>query len=190
MRLISELWHDIGVYKGVDFTGKYEISSKGRLKSCARWIKDASGKEYFHKESIIAGYDNGYGYLARVLRNEGKQITIKFHRLVAEFFLVNPNGYKYVNHKDENKQNNDVNNLEWCTFQYNLNYGTRIETITRKNSIPVVQLDMDGNFIKEWRSMIEAGRNGFTYQCISKCIKGELSQHHGYKWVSLSDYNK
>lgn len=190
MRLISELWHDIGIYKGVDFTGIYEISSKGRLKSCARWIRDASGREYFHEESIMIGYDNGYGYLARVLRKEGKQVTVKFHRLVAEFFLVNPNGYKYVNHKDENKHNNDVNNLEWCTFQYNLKYGTCIERAKKSRSIPIVQLDMDGNFIKEWESSMEAGRNGFKQQSINKCINRKAYQHHGYRWMKLSDYNK
>lgn len=190
MRLISELWNDIGVYKGVDFTGKFKISSKGRLKKCPTRVKDSSGKYFFRKESIVEAYDNGYGYLARVLRTEKKQVTIKIHRLVAEFFLINPKGYKYVNHKDENKQNNDVNNLEWCTFQYNLNYGSRVERARKSRSIPIVQMDIDGNFIREWESSMEAGRNGFTQQGINKCINGKAYQHHGYRWEKLSDYNK
>lgn len=190
MRLVSELWHDVGIIKGKDLTGKYKISSKGKLKSLDRWWTDDRGVNYHVEEKILKGYDNGYGYLARVLRIDGQKITIKFHRLVAEYFLINPNRYKYVNHKDENKQNNDVNNLEWCTFQYNLKYGTCIERARKSRSTPVVQLDMDGNLIKEWESSMEAGRNGFKQQNINKCINGKAHQHHGYRWMKLSDYNK
>lgn len=82
------------------------------------------------------------------------------------------------------------NNLEWCTFQYNLNYGSRVERARKSRSIPIVQMDIDGNFIREWESSMEAGRNGFTQQGINKCINGKAYQHHGYRWEKLSDYNK
>lgn len=189
MRLNSEIWCGIGIIDGVDLSDKYEISSKGRFRILDRYVCNNGGKQ-FYEGRILNGYDNKCGYLARVLKVNKKRVTIKFHKLVAEKFLINPNGYKYVNHKDENKKNNDVNNLEWCTFQYNLCYGTRLERIIKSNSKPVVQLDMEGNFIKEWSSASEAGRNGFTYQNIRECVKGKHRQHKGYKWVSLEDYNK
>lgn len=84
----------------------------------------------------------------------------------------------------------DVWEYEWCTFQYNLNYGSRVERARKSRSIPIVQMDIDGNFIREWESSMEAGRNGFTQQGINKCINGKAYQHHGYRWEKLSDYNK
>lgn len=169
---------------------KYEISSKGRFRRIDGYSYDKNGKKYFYKGGIRNGYDNGFGYLARVIKINGKRVTLKFHRLVADKFLINPKGYKYVNHKDEDKKNNDVNNLEWCTFQYNMSYGTRLERQIKSRSEPVVQLDMEGNLIKEWSSATEAGRNGFTFQSIRECVKGRHKLHKGYRWMSLEDYNK
>ena len=78
----------------------------------------------------------------------------------------------------------------YLVFQYKLKYGTRIERARKSRSTPIVQLDIDGNFIKEWESAMEAGRNGFKQQNMNKCINGKAHQHHGCRWMKLSDYNK
>lgn len=102
---MTEIWKDI-----VGFEGEYQVSNKGRVKSFM-------GKE----PRILKPRKNKKGYL-RVSLHAGNDFCI--HRLVAIAFLDNPNNLPEVNHKDENPANNNVENLEWCTHQYNLTYGT------------------------------------------------------------------
>lgn len=112
--LTNEIWKDIKGYEGL-----YQISNIGRVKSHPR-IKGC----IYHKEKILSPHDNGNGYLCVDLyggNNNRRKYYI--HRLVAEMFIQNPNDYPIVNHKDENRKNNIVANLEWCTYKYNLNYG-------------------------------------------------------------------
>lgn len=82
-----------------------------------------SGHTYFRKYSLC---DMG-GYLCICAGIDGEKTTLRVHRLIAETFIPNPNNYPIINHKDENKQNNNVDNLEWCDVQYNNTYGARIE---------------------------------------------------------------
>ena len=116
----NEVWKPI-----VGFEGIYEVSNYGRIKSLPRlWTK---GK-------ILKPYLNRYGYHVVSLRKEAKWKTycLKVHRVVAQAFIDNPHNYPYINHKDEVKTNNVVENLEWCTPHYNLHYGSCIEKIRRK----------------------------------------------------------
>lgn len=106
---IIEEWKPICGYEGF-----YEISNYGRVKSL-----DYNRTK---QEKILRQGKNKYGYLMVVLYKEGKGKTIKVHRLVAQAFIPNPNNFRCVNHKDENKTNNCVDNLEWCDHKYNLNY--------------------------------------------------------------------
>ena len=108
---MKEEWKDIKGYEGL-----YQISSFGRVKSLNYMHKSVS------KYLSLAIMSSGYVYV--LLYKEGKRKMYRVHRLVAEAFIPNPNNYKEVNHKDENKQNNRVDNLEWCTRNYNHNYGT------------------------------------------------------------------
>ena len=123
-----------------------------------------------------------------------KQITI--HRLVAEAFLPNPNNYPCINHKDECRTNNHVDNLEWCSWAYNINYGTgnnrMLDTRNKNNAKnrerPVVQLDSDGNYIAQYKSMAEAQKvTGIDYRKISFYINKNVGGC-GYKWKYLEDY--
>lgn len=183
MRLISELWKDIGVFGGVDFTGKYKISSKGRVWSCDVVYMSDDGKRVIARKKgcLRKPQDNKYGYLCVILRSGDKFVTAKIHRLVATAFLINPNGLKYVNHKDENKFNNDVNNLEWCTAQYNIAYGTARERAGKKMGIPINMYTLDGEYIRSFESCNEAARIlGFAQQNISRVAKGYARQTHGY----------
>ena len=107
----KEIWKDI---KG--FEGHYQVSNFGRVKS----IK-------FRKERILKPANNGCGYLYVNLSKNGKYNIYLIHRLVALIFISNPNNLPEINHRDEDKTNNKVENLEWCDRKYNMNYGTRTQ---------------------------------------------------------------
>ena len=193
MRLISELWKDIGVYKGVDYTGLYEISSKGRFRSLDRVVSGViHGKtiKRLFKGSIREAHECLNGYMDVILTKNHKPHRAKLHRLVAEYFIPNPNGYSDVNHIDENKSNNDVNNLEWCSHKENCNHGTRNERAGLKHRKPVVQLDLDGNLVKIWDCQTDTENGGFSFSCVNKCVRNAEKTHMGFKWVYLEDYEK
>lgn len=140
-------------------------------------------KSGIHKEHYTFGTDNGHGYL--IVKYKGKNYLV--HRLVAECFIPNPNGYKEVNHKDENKTNNTAENLEWCTRKYNMNYGTRTERVVEKRSKKVLQLTLDGEVVNEWKSAKECVRNGYDNSVVSKCCKNKYMYegnniYKGFKW--------
>ena len=107
----KEYWKSVVGYEGL-----YMVSNWGRVKS----IK-------FGKERILKPVTNSSGYLLVGLYKNNIEKKYSVHRLVAEAFIPNPYNLPQVNHKDENKQNNVVSNLEWCTHEYNNTYGTRIE---------------------------------------------------------------
>ena len=120
---MNEEWRDIKGYEG-----KYQVSSLGRVKS----LKDSHGN---YREKILSPKPKGKDYLGIQLCKNGKYKPFYIHRLVALHFIPNPNNYKEVNHIDENKTNNCVTNLEWCTKKYNANYGTRTQRIAEKSAI-------------------------------------------------------
>lgn len=116
--------------------------------------------------------------------------TYKVHRLVAAAFLENPQNLPQVNHKDENKMNNVVSNLEWCSSKYNNNYGTRIKRIveTRDNSesrhrMVVEQYTLEGEFINRFTSMCEASaKTGVHQGSISNVLKKKRKHAGGFIW--------
>ena len=117
-----EEWKNIIGYEGL-----YEVSSYRRVRSLNRYVEYSNGRICLHKGKVLSPAKNRYGYLAVVLSCNGKQKTITVHRLVAQAFLLNPDNLPEVNHLDEDKTNNSVDNLEWCTANYNSNYGHRTE---------------------------------------------------------------
>ena len=165
---MEEIWKD-----KKDYEGHYQVSNLGRVKS----IK--FGKEIILKQHI--NIKGGYYYVC-LLKN-GKHKNYYVHRLVAEAFLPITDNLPQVNHKDENKLNNSVDNLEWCTNEYNHNYGTINERISQSQSKPVLQYDLNGNLIKEWKSINECGRNGFNQGDICKCCNGKRKTAKGFIWV-------
>ena len=161
----KEYWKPVVGYEGL-----YEVSNWGRVKSLK-----------FGKEKILKPSKNKktkHGYLQVALWKNGQYKRYYVHRLVAEAFIDNPNNYKEVNHKDENKTNNVVSNLEWCDRKYNQNYGTRTEKCSKK----VYQYTLDGKFVKEWESIAECGRNGFNQGGICKCCNGKQKIYRGFIW--------
>lgn len=116
--LLQEIWNDIQGYEGL-----YQVSNFGRVKSLERKI--FNGENYhISKEKILSPGKDKDGYFQVQLYKEKTVKMRKIHRLVAEAFIPNPNNYPQVNHKDEDKQNNRIDNLEWCDGTYNQNYGT------------------------------------------------------------------
>lgn len=120
MKMSEEIWKDIQ-----GFEGCYQISNFGRVKSLTR---SSSGKRPID-QIIKQGYDkDGYNIITlHNAKNGVKRKTFRVHRLVANAFLLNPVCLPEINHIDENKTNNNVNNLEWCTTKYNLTYGHRLD---------------------------------------------------------------
>lgn len=116
--IIQEIWKDIKGYEGL-----YQVSNLGRVKSLDKKIDDYRGKEVrLIKGKIMNTTDNGHNYLIISLTKNKHRKNFYVHRLVAQHFIENPNGYSEVNHKDYNKQNNVTDNLEWCDRKYNTNY--------------------------------------------------------------------
>ena len=157
----------------------YEISSLGNIRSLG---------SKFHKGKTLKPYKAKNGYLAITLTS--KHVHKYIHRLVAEAFIPNPNNYNEINHINEDKTDNRVENLEWCTHNYNYNYGSRIEKVRQKrigkyntkSSKKIAQYDLDGNLIKIFESGMEAKRNGYNNTHISLCCRGLRKTACGYMW--------
>ena len=120
----KEIWKDVAGYEGL-----YKVSNKGNVRSVAR--KDSIGRKCGGRTRKHFCREGGYPEIS--LYKDGLRKQKLIHRLVAEAFISNPNDFPEVNHKDENKKNNCVENLEWCTSEYNTNYGTLIERLSKKS---------------------------------------------------------
>lgn len=160
-----------------------QVSTRGQVQTVDRWVTDTKGRKVFHEGRILKPKREKNGYLAVTLYRNGKPRTFKVHRLVAETWLDNPENKPEVNHLDENKSNNDVYNLEWCSRKENANWGTGIKRRTDSQSKPVQAIDpSSGEVVKEFPSISEAGRNGFSAGTISCCCRGKRRIHKGYIW--------
>lgn len=165
----KEIWKPIKGYEGL-----YEVSNFGNVKSLPKYNKKAP----VILRPTVSKRD---GRMTVMLsRNPKDHKRLYVHRLVAMTFVKNPNGYKEVNHKDENPQNNNADNLEWCTRKYNMNYGTLPGRINDKNKRPLIAEDPDGNII-HFESVRDADRAGFTSRSIYYAMEDDRL-FKGYKW--------
>ena len=184
---MNEIFREIAGYEGL-----YEVSNLGNVRSL----------NYNHtgQTRILKSGKHKLGYLLVVLCKDGEMKTHKVHRLVATAFIENPYNLPEVNHIDENKTNNRVENLEWCHHKYNMTYGTRTERSVKarinnpKFSKKPIQLTLDYIFVKEWESTKECGRNGFNQGNVSMCCLNKYglqgNVYKGFRWMYAEDYYK
>ena len=123
--LDGEIWKDIEGYEGY-----YQVSNRGRVKSLERDVVKKDGTIIHCNEKLKINVHDQKGYQMVKLHKNGSGSMKKVHRLVAQAFIPNPNNLPQVNHMDEVKSNNSVDNLEWCDSKYNNNYGTKKQRIS------------------------------------------------------------
>ena len=166
---MEEIWKDIKGYEGY-----YQVSNLGNIKS-------------LHKRNYgeILKLPIKRGYYQAGLRKKGTRKFFQVHRLVAEAFIPNKENLPQVNHKDENKLNNNVENLEWCTVAYNNCYGSRIERVRNSNPLKktIIQYSLQGEYLNEYRSLSEAGRKTKTnISSICMCCKRKYETANNFIW--------
>lgn len=171
----SEEWKPVVGYEGL-----YEVSSMGRVKSLKRTIIGKDGITREIKERILKPGIAENWYPTVNLSKDGNVVTFRVHRLVATAFIPNPENLSDVNHKDEDKTNNSVDNLEWMSHKDNTNYGTRNERIAKS----VSQIDKKtGVVIAIYPSQLKAEETtGIDNSCISKACLGKKRSAGGYYW--------
>ena len=141
---MAEEWKAVLGYEGL-----YEVSNLGRVRSLPHEVPTKIGTR-ISSGRVMKLQPFKSGYMGVCLSKGNKQALKTVHRLVAEAFIENPDNLPQVNHKDENKANNSVDNLEWVTAIENNNYGTRKKRLSEKISFPVIQLTLDGKYIKKF----------------------------------------
>jgi len=164
---MQEIWKPVDGYEGL-----YEVSNLGRVKSLPR------NGTILDERILKQGMDR-YGYHQVILSKDDQRKCAKVHRLVATAFLQNESNLPCINHKDENKQNNDVSNLEWCSYVYNNTYNDRAKKASKKTRKKVLCVELNTIFDSladaERATNIKAGN-------ICWCCKGKWLSAGGYHW--------
>ena len=176
----EEIWKDIVIEKnGVlyDYTGLYQVSNLGRVRSLNYRGKGRIGIMHPTKR------DDGY-YIITLHKNSEQQ-CFRLHRLVATAFLPNPDCLPEVNHKDENPANNCLDNVEWCTSQYNDLYGNHRRNLSK----PVIMYDLQMNYIDEFKSGLDAERQTGARGALAVC-QGKRHTAGGYIWRYKQEINQ
>lgn len=175
--MIVEVWKPVPGYEQF-----YEVSNFGRVRSFSRPVRKRRGNKVvleMQEGRILKPAVTHKGYFAVKLYDDTKSHMFPIHRLVLSTFVPNPENLPQVNHKDENKQNNRVDNLEWCSAKYNRNYGS----VRSWNYKPVKQFTKAREFIREFESIISASRcTGIAATNIGNCAKHKRPSAGGYIW--------
>lgn len=175
-----EEWRDV-----INYEGLYQVSNLGRVRSLDRVIERTINGTTFQqmvRGRMLKCTNGTNGYIFADLCKSGKIYRTGVHRMVASAFIPNPNDLPCINHKDRNKKNNKVENLEWCDYEYNNNYGGA-KPQWGHNRKQVEQLTMEGEHVAYFSSTAEAGRVlnlnpiGIQHVC-----KGRKPSMYGFKW--------
>ena len=179
-----EIWKDVVGYEGL-----YKVSNRGNIYSVER--KGANGRKF--GGMMLKPTHQSHGYLHIGLSKDGTYKKKLVHRLVLESFVPNPNGLPEVNHRDEDKKNNYVENLEWCDTRYNLNYGTARKRAAQKTSKKVRAVNVETGEVITFNSTVEAGNKGYdrvnvglacrgVYKSSNGNLIGDGHLYRGHKW--------
>ena len=196
---MEEIWKDI---PGND--GRYQASNLGRIRSTDKTVTQLNGITKTIKGKILKQFSIPSGYLYVTIAKEvGKFSPHRTHRLIAQTFIPNPLNLPQINHKNENKADNRVENLEWCTVEYNTYYGHRIEKYSQANinnpalSKEINQYSLDGKYLRSFPSIAEAVRflnkdkasASRIGQCCAHLYK-LCNSAYGYLWEFATADNK
>lgn len=184
---MNEMWKDVPGYGGL-----YQVSNTGKVKSLGRvineqWYDGTHCRTRVFPEKLLKQKTDTNGYLSVGLHKiNGERKRLRVHRIVAITFLDNPNNLPCINHIDECITNNNVNNLEWCTQTYNMNYGNRKAKYRKSRGTKVDRLNLEGNYIDTWESMTYAAeivyKNKFKEVDIRNNCLGKINRVLNYKW--------
>jgi hypothetical protein len=167
---MEEKMTEVETFVKIEAFEKYEVSNLGKIRNMK------SGR-------ILKPFLDRSGYLRHCLCENNKRKYLFLHRIIATTFIDNPEGKPCVNHIDENKLNNDLSNLEWCTVKENNVHGTRIKRASEKCFKKVIQLDLNDNVLNEFESIKQAGQEtGASASHISSCCNGKRKSAGGFKW--------
>lgn len=165
MTKVKEIWKSIPKYEG-----RYEVSNLGRIRTI-RFGRISVMRPHIHK-----GYCN-----LNVTDVNGVRKNMRVHRLVALAFIPNPENKPFINHKDCNRANNRIENLEWCNMSENVRHGYKYNENRGTTAKRVVQMDLKGKKVNEFSSLREA-RDSTMINSISKVCNGHQKTAGGFKW--------
>lgn len=172
----DEIWKPIKDYEGL-----YEVSNYGRVRSLDHKVAISNGNYRTSRGKLMSLCKTSHGYLFVSLGRGNKR---SIHRLVANAFIENPYNLPCVNHKDEVKDNNHVENLEWCDKSYNALYGSCQDKLRKYKNVPVYMIDkISMNIIQRFDSMkIAMQETGIGKEMISMVCRGIRKTAGGYIW--------
>lgn len=174
--MVEEVWKDVPGYEGL-----YKVSSLGEIASYDRY--SSNGKLHNRGKKLSKKISNS-GYYRVCLCDGNSQQEKTLHRLIASAFIPNPDNLPQVNHKNEDKLDNRVDNLEWCSVSYNNSYGTINERRTANTRKRVQMFRKDGSPICQFESAHEAERmTGISFSLIARVCRGKGDTAGGYKWM-------
>lgn len=187
----KEIWKNVVRYEDL-----YQISSNGRVRTKPRIVVDSLGRKIPKKEQmikIVVSKTNGYPYVN--IYRDGKSRMMYIHRLIAEAFIPNPNNLPCVNHKDQNRGNSVLSNLEWCTYSYNNTYGEA--NIKRKNTLrktldgkhkTIYQFDLNGKLVRCFTHGVNQFEEILGYS-IQDCLNGRCKTSHNFVFSYNSTFS-
>lgn len=172
---MEEIWKDVVGYEGL-----YQVSNTGKVRS----LNYRAVKNRVHE---LTPKTNNSGRLWVELFKDGIARQHLIHRIVGNAFIPNPYKFEEINHKDENPKNNNVNNLEWCTREYNVRYYNERHPIGNRNGklkkLAINQISGDGTIIRQWNNAREVFvQTGMSASSITDCCRGKRKTAYGFKW--------
>lgn len=178
---MMEIWKDIEQYKGL-----YQISNLGRIKALSKHVAYSNGCVHYYPEKILKEFPHVEGYaLINLTDAHKKQTSFRVHRLVADAFIPNTCNKPSINHINSIRNDNSVENIEWCTpkenTEHRMIFGNKYSGLDHKSSKRVSQYSLDGTYIQDFENIDTATKQTGIFN-ISACCRSIRSVAGGFKW--------